>query len=299
MSSTVEPCAELGECIQTMRDVLAAHIRIIDLVICGLIKEESPARTGRQEIDPTVASVTAPLLQAAGSSSNTLVALSGRAGLHTRDCYSIARSIIETLVNACYVLSEGSSAAEKAIRHARQKAFRDLERESTIGESSIRLEYSGRPQAVELEGLDQDLAEFSSKAGREKGWIDLSIDDRLRSIGGGSSKLAMSRLHWARFMMYRHSSEILHGTLFGALYFFGRTSPTGRPRSVSELSESIGQQHMEILLAVIMAISGLTICASDTLGMTDPAQTSRSLFKKLYEIPYLDLGREGGADVES
>jgi hypothetical protein len=55
-------------------------------------------------------------------------------------------------------------------------------------------------------------------------------------------------------MVYRHSSEVLHGTLFGAMHFFGMTSPAGEPRTLPQAKDYIGQQRMMILLATVLAL---------------------------------------------
>jgi hypothetical protein len=234
--SKITPSPELAQCIQELRSVLASYIRLIDGIIAVLISHESAGaiREEEIEIDEPIILALAPMLQAVGSSSNTLVLLSDAPGLHTRDCYSIVRSAVEACVNVCYIIAEGPSAAERALRHARQKAFRDLERQSRVGESVIRLVYSATPDPAAIEGLEADLEEFTSRTSREKGWTDLSIDDRIVAAGRKLGGSVLNSLHFARYAVYRHSSEILHGTLFGALYFWGSTSPTGPHKSFED-----------------------------------------------------------------
>jgi hypothetical protein len=287
--SKVTLSPELMQCIQTMRVILAAHIRLIDGLIAVLIGHESAAaiRDEETDIDNQIVLALAPMLQALGSSCNTLVLLSDVPGLQTRDCYSIVRSIVEACINICYIIAEGPPAADRALRHARQKAFRDLERQSQIGESVVRLIYSATPDAKTIKGLEADLEEFTSRQGREKGWTDLSVDERIAVVGKRLGSSMLNSLHFARFMIYRHSSEVLHGTLFGVLHFWGETSPSASKKSMERFAKTIGKQHMLILFAAIIGVSAVIDAFHRVYGFAAAHEKSRELFNKLGEIPYL------------
>ena len=114
----------LSNCNDRLRTIIEHSIRLVDGLIAATMEHESikSIRTENTPIPDLVAQVLPLMLQALGSSSYTLTRLSGTSGLHTRDCYSIARSVVEIAVNICYILAEGPNAAERAIRHARQKS---------------------------------------------------------------------------------------------------------------------------------------------------------------------------------
>jgi len=57
-----------------------------------------------------------------------------------------------------------------------------MERQSVIGNSVINLVFSGKPKPETIEGLQEYIKEFTSNTGREKGWIDLSVDDRILEV---------------------------------------------------------------------------------------------------------------------
>ena len=281
----------LSNCIQSMRLGLQDHIRLLDLLIAVLIKHKSASefRLEVRDVSDQVASVLVPMIQAAGSSSNTLATLSEAPGLHTRDCYGISRSIVEMAANVCYIIAEGESAANRALRHARQKSHRDLARESALGDSIIRLFLRGAPDPSAIKGLQDELNEFTAQSGREKGWIDLSVDERIVIVGTKLGESILTSLHWARFMVYRHSSEILHGTLFGAFFFFGQTMPN-RPRSIKEFNEYVGQQHMTLLLACVLALSALVESFHKICGFNWATEKSRSIIRSLSQLEYFQDG---------
>lgn len=288
MNSQPVLSSALIDCNNRLRILTEQFIRLVDGLIATMIEHDAAKsiRTENVPIPDLVAQVLPLMLQALGSSSHTLARLSGKSGLHTRDCYSIARSIVEVAVNICFILAEGSPMAERAIRHAKQKSYQDLVRESEINNIIIQLAYSSRPDASKIEGLEADIAEFTSRIGREKGWVDLSIDRRISVAGEKLGDSVLNSLHFARFMVYRHSSEILHGTYFSALYFFGVSSPANKPQTLDEAAEFIGQKHMLILFATILAHSAVVEAFHKAYGFIWAYEQSRDLINSLREIPY-------------
>jgi hypothetical protein len=223
------------------------------------------------------------LLHAAATSSRTVCDLGP--GVQTRDCYCIARTVLETCVNASYILAKGPLAAERAIRHCRQKAFKDMDRESKIGATIIKAWFSGKPDFTTVPQLEADIAEFSSKHGREKNWIDDSIDDRIVVIGEEFGNSVLTRLHFARFMIYRHSSEILHGSVFGAGYFLGLTTP-GLAEGVQGATENIGSQHMMVLFAVALSLQAVIECFHLRYGFEKLQEENERLSHSMRSISY-------------
>jgi hypothetical protein len=290
MSSKFESSPELTDCLYQLRSMLEEFIRLDDALIAVLIEHESAIRLRSEQtpIPNQIAQVIPLMLQAIGSSSHTLVQLSKEAGLQTRDCYSICRSIVELAVNICYIICTGPDAADRAMRHARQKAFRDLERESKIGNNVIKIFHTGRPNPSTVPGLQEEIEEFTSRSGREKGWIDDSIDDRIATIGKQYGDAIQNRLHTARLMVYRHSSEVLHGSLFNVLHFFGATEPSGRPRTLQNLAEHIGQQHMMILFAANIAMCEVVECFHKAYGFSAAQKKADAIMEQLQKIAYLN-----------
>ena len=293
--------SETLECIQSMRSILTRQIRLVDALIAIMLGHKSASALRDEEIDveKEVSQVLIPMLQAIGSSSNTVVALSTSPGLHTRDCFSIARSIVETSINVCYIMAKGKDAAKRAVRHARQKSFRDLERKSSLGKSVIELIFSEKPELESIEGLQEDLEEFTSRSGREKGWIDLSVDERILEAGSILGESIVTTLHWSRFAVYRHSSEILHGTLFGAQYFLGLTKPERQsPSSLDGFIDSIAQQHVMVLLSIQFSLFAILESFHLAFGSSKIYEQSSALLKELKTIPLLNPvgGSEGMQD---
>ncbi len=159
-----------------------------------------------------------------------------------------------------------------------------MERQSTIADSTIRLVYSDILSRESIDGLDEEIGEFTSATGREKGWTPVSVDDWIAACGETLGRSVLDSLHWCRFLIYRHSSEILHGTLLGALFFWGITSPP-QPRSQQDFAENMGQHHAAILLAAIVAISAVVEAFHSRHGFEHAYQVARTFFKEVKSIP--------------
>ena len=165
-------------------------MRLIDESIAGAIGHPAGPRRLEENLArrPSIQRVLIPMLQALGSSSHTISMLSEKPGLQTRDCFSVSRSVVELAVNICYILASGEEAAERAERHAKQKFFRDLERESTIGGQTIRLKFGGQGKLEMPSDILEMISEFTARSGREMGWTDLSVDARYRLATSSASK---------------------------------------------------------------------------------------------------------------
>ncbi len=284
----LQPSPELNDCIQHLRMTVEKYTELLNVLTALAINLEF-AKERRKEDNPIpeqIKQVLPLMLMAAGSSSITLSQLSELPSLQVRDCFSSARSIIEISANLCYIIAEGPDAAERAIRHARQKSYKDLKRESQIGNSIIRTIFSAIPDFSAIEGLETDIDEFTARSGREKGWTDLSIDERIKIVGQKLDGKILTSLHFARFMVYRHSSEVLHGTLFSSLYLHGLTLPGDKSKDRTKYAEFIGTQLMVNLFATILSLGAIVEAFHRAYGFLSLFEESNQLFNALKDIPY-------------
>lgn len=153
---------------------------------------------------------------AAGQSLETLLRMVKLRGIPVRDAYSIARSAIESYVNASYLLAESDEVAARAIRYVSFASWRHHNRKFGSGEFSIEVRSDPDSSAT----LVNEYPEFSGKG---KGvWTTLDVPSRIRRVGALAGHRAGSRLLAAYGLIYSLSSEIIHGSPFGASYFIPR-----------------------------------------------------------------------------
>ncbi len=283
---------DLNDCIQHLRSSLKMFLNLNNTLISVLIKHPCVANLESGEVEEEVSSTLAPMLQAIGISCNSLINLSEDSGLQTRDCYSICRSVVECAINVCYIIAEGKSTAECALRHTRQKSFRDLKRESCVGNSFIGLKYNQEVNPEHIDGLQEDLDNFTSSKGREKGWTETSVDDRIKKVGSELGASTQELLHWSRFMVYRHASEILHGTHFGACYLLGLTDPR-QHEDAQSLADHLGLHNVMVLMAAIASILSLVEAFHCRYNLPSVYDEARNLFKGVRSHPYLQSCMSG------
>ena len=199
-------------------------------------------------------SVVVPMSLASGQSIDTVLQSTQMRGIPVRDCFPIARSVVETLINAAYVLVGGDALAGKAIRHTQQKFYRDLDKKVGRGEYALRITATPKPDVTDQAELKTAIEEFRTARGREKGWTDDSVPMRIERIGQVLGAVAASGFLGAYALVYADSSEIIHGSLFGIqLFYRGRTKP---PENDEEF-RSLTAQHLEgILFAIFLALNG-------------------------------------------
>lgn len=212
----------------------------------------------------------APLMvQALGISVHSILRLTETPGLSVRDAYGVARSAAELAVNICFITVAGSDAATKAERHAFQKRYRDMRRSRTIGGVTVDIERADYPEASAVPGLEDALAEFSDKKGRElPDWTKSNISERIDAVRAVHPGAAIS-LTVSITSVYRHSSDILHGTYSGVEFFW--TGSRGIAPTTREAFAELWEEHMQVVF------SGAFFATSAVI----------ELFAKIFEIPGL------------
>lgn len=277
--------AELLSSVSDLIAVLDSQVSLIGRVLASIIDAPGYSRP-EKEIEPAVATTVGMICQTAGSSCQTITKFH-QPGYETRDCFIIARSIVESMINCCFILAEGPEAASRAIRHARQKAFRDLTRDSKIATSRIRLSGLSVPRVEDIQGLEDDLKEFSHRSGSEnRNWTSKSVDERIRVAGEKFGGEILTKLHIARFSIYRHSSEIIHGTFFGSAFWAGFLSPSSAPKSDEDFTRIVGEWHWMLLFGTILSVHAFLQAFDSRYVLDQLSKDANALLETVKETPY-------------
>lgn len=243
------------ECIAKVQALIEQQLKLLTLSL--FICDKGSADFADEELvcslSENVRAVVVPMSLAGGQSIGTVLQSTQKRGIPVRDCFPIARSVVETLVNASYVLAGGEPLAEKAIRHTQQKFYRDLDKKVGRGEHELRITATPKPNVTDQEELKAAINEFTTARGREKSWTDDSVPMRIEKVGQVLGAVPASGFLGAYALVYADSSEIIHGSLFGIqLFYRGRAKP---PENVDEF-RSLTAQHLEgILFAIFLALN--------------------------------------------
>jgi hypothetical protein len=282
-----EMISDVGDGVKTLRALLLTQLRLVDAAIhaAAVNASTSSAEKERVLLPKSMRAVLPLMMQSAGSSCHTILMLSQAPELPVRDCFPIARAIVEMIINVCYILAEGEDVAARMETHAFQKSFRDLNRTSNVAGMTINLGYRDAPDASSIPGMPEALAEFSTRKGDERRtWTEESLESRLSTIADKFGTKIGTPLHVAQFAIYRHSSEILHGTFFGCLYFFGATQP-GFQRTGSHASEVLLNHLLLILFNLVMTIDAMLQALNHVITIKEVAAASQAICDRIQEIP--------------
>jgi hypothetical protein len=168
-----------------------------------------------------------------------------------RDSYVIARVIYETAVNVCFVLTDSEVLTARANTHAKQKTLRGLVRAIEIaGDEIFSYKMHGAEDLMKIPRHQEALTSYTSKSGREiTSWTPENVQERLdaiyRKFGRNKAYGLMLSL-----LLYRHSSEIAHGTLYGTLFSWGATE-VGEPMAREEDIGNFRYKELRQLLKFI------------------------------------------------
>ena len=216
------------------------------------------------------------LAMSAGQSFETLLQMSKLRGIPVRDAYPVARSAIESFVNASYLLAESDKVSSRAIRYIDFAAWRQQNRKFGSGEFSIEVRCDPDQQAT----LALEYPEFSGKGNGM--WTNLDVPSRIRRVGELAGRRSGSRLLAAYGLIYSLSSEIIHGSPFGASYFY---SAHLKGEESTEAFEGATVRHLEeIFVGVLHAGCGYLAAFFGQQNMQGPLNAEEKIFARLLEL---------------
>jgi hypothetical protein len=214
------------------------------------------------------------IVMAAGQSVNTLLTCARWRGIPVRDLYPIARSAVESFINAAFILAEQEEVAERAVRWVRYRSWKHFNR--TVGRGEFSLQIATSPGAT----APPEFAEFTSK-GASKEWSTVDAPERVRRVGNAAGKKAGSRLLAAYALNYAISSEVIHGSPFGVNYFY--QAHVKQP-TVDGFMQATGEQVEEILIAVSHAFAGYLATFFALQSMDAPYVAEQKIFNRLLSL---------------
>ncbi|WP_122387583.1 DUF5677 domain-containing protein [Pseudomonas syringae group genomosp. 7] len=211
-----------------------------------------------------------PIAMAAGQTVNTLMKCSDWRGIPVRDLYPLARSCIESFINASFLLAEDNAKAERAVRWVKYRAWKQHNRGVGTGKFAIRI-FSDTH-------APEEAGEFMGK-GVSREWSEYDTPTRLKLVGELAGDKAGSRLLAAYALVYATSSEIIHGSPYGVNYFYQAHLPS--VPTVEDFRRATQRQLEDLLCAVCHALAGYLSCSTKVLGLRQMYIAEQVLFNRL------------------
>lgn len=275
---------------ENLREFLEKQTRLLDFAISCLREKRNAGE--ENDSDEDVATTIILMILGMGISCHSILKLTTEIGMQIRDCYGIARSVCEIGINISYIVAVGAEAAALANRHAKQKTYRDLKRGGQIGGVGFSLETSSDiPEPDDIPGMKQALDEFTNKRGKEKtSWTSVSLDDRIKVV---DERFPTTSINFGGSMMsiYRHASEILHGTYFSMLHFWGGNR--GRITNRAEAEHFFVFHHfISVFSSVFFSCQGVVKVVAEEFDIEELGKANHELFLEFskYALETFDDG---------
>jgi Family of unknown function (DUF5677) len=206
-----------------------------------------------------------------------------------RDCLVVARTIYLSIVNICFICARGEVAARRAARHAHQKAYRDLQRRDLrINDKKMTIKWTGSVDLDQSPELKAAVNEFTGSKGREvRSWTAENVQKQLEAIDKKYGE-DVSMLLLFGLTQFRHSSEVVHGTLFGALWALGTfvPNPEGRETAEIEIEHVRSGLFLTLLIVNCCVVSLIRVLEKDAFANGPSLQAgsqSRAILNELLE----------------
>jgi hypothetical protein len=169
-----------------------------------------------------------------------------------RDSYVCSRTILETAVTFCFIASKGEPLSEKAQRHALQKWWRDLLHTHALTRDATAKSLPHISLTPPTEALREALDAYTGKKGREiTSWTEENVVERIDRIEQELGDSVSASLRLATFAIYRNASEIVHGTLYGAMFASGHFQIEDMPSTPEEFN-AFYRRYFAMLFMVLL-----------------------------------------------
>lgn len=171
------------------------------------------------------------------------------------ECYILARSIVERIIIALYLLVCEKDEFSRYKLYSSQKAIRMHNREIEVGAIKAVLKASNYEEMLEDPEVQKALGVFTSHKGKKiTRWNTKSLKKMLDSIA--DTGLDVRFLMLAMLAVYDEASEVLHGTFYGAVFHTG-VFETGVPKEKSELEKTWISRLSLVLFSLSSCIHSL------------------------------------------
>jgi hypothetical protein len=218
------------------------------------------------------------MLRAMEISGSSMLRLTEPIDDHVRDCFPIARSIIEIGVNLAYIAAMGEETAEQARRHSLWRSVTDLERRREFG--TLKLHHRAR-SLDELDNIPgmRDAVDWIARQGpdvpRRLEWTALSVPQRIAVV---LEKLGVGTvLAHAYFHHYGDASEVVHGSVYGCFL-----SPEG---TIRDQEVARHDQAFALLLSCGMVINEAVVAIGTAHELDQVLDAAESYHLALADHP--------------
>lgn len=163
-----------------------------------------------------------------------------------RDCYAISRMVYETVINVLYISATNFEAMEDMIKYIEEKSKHDSARSISTDKEAIFMTFDGEKYSL---GFTKNNP--IKMKGAPRTWTNQNIDKRINIINKKYGNTVSRFLQIAHLTIYRTSSDIIHGTLYGARHMLGIVNKKDSIFS----TEGMVTHNYSVIITLILTIS--------------------------------------------
>ncbi len=194
----------------------------------------------------------------------------------------VSRAALEGTINALYICAIGPDASDKALRHAMQKSYRDITQIRNFHKEYLDDNGNDLADFEPSEALQKVIEEFSTKRGKELPyWTPDSLHDRIDLVEERIGPRAAKILRIAVSAIYRQSSEIVHGTLYGALHAMHQVPIQRQIASADEMQTHNRQEISTVVFLIICLLDQLVAGIVKEYHVSDRSEDTRSTIEAI------------------
>ena len=200
-----------------------------------------------------------------------------------RDCYAISRMIYETTINALYISATNFEAMEDMIKYTEEKSKHDVARSTSTDKEAVFITFDGETHSI---GFAKNNP--IKMKGDPRTWTNQNIDKRINIINKKYGDTVSRFLQVAHLTIYRTSSDIIHGTLYGARHMLGIVNKKDSTFSIEEMISHNHSTIITLMLTVSQCIYSILYAFNKEIkGIEEFEKEFNELLQK-----YLNKGQE-------
>ncbi len=247
---------------------LNKQLRVFLYTYCSII-DSTIQKVRDQEKNQIKKDVLTMLIQSIGSSANTLFKITDAAELSIKDAFIIMRSVIETTINTCLIFSD-EAYAQKAHKHALQKTARFMKRDRQIGLWNFKTDNSAYDEFSNRNDVQKALSEY----GERDNWTKENLVKKIEIIEEALGSCVA--LNGAYYSIYSEAAELMHGSYFGVVNFYGFNKDSSDDIELKFLSA-----QTEILFHAISCLNALIGLGNKRYSLEKELELSTELFNSV------------------
>lgn len=199
-----------------------------------------------------------------------------------RDCYIISRMIYETTINVLYIAATNFEAMKDMIEYTKEKSKFESARSISTDKEAVFFTFDGEKHTV---GFSKNNP--INMKGDPRDWTEVNISNRINLINKQYGDMVARYLQIAHLTIYRTSSDIIHGTLYGMRHSLGIVNKKDQSFSVEGMINHNFSTIITLMLTVSQCVYSILFAFSKELGLSE--------YEKIYHQSlqeFLNKGKE-------